>query len=419
MAKADQVAAIQFYGSAGKEWTPHMWQGMDFFGWMRLLVRNRFAVHPSCWYIAVIVTFVSVFHLLFGFLQTFLFGERIRRVKLTEPPLFILGHWRTGTTLLHELLILDERHTYPNTFECMEPHHFLLSEPLLTRLFWFFVPSRRPMDNMESGWDRPQEDEFALCMLGQPSPYLTIAFPNHPPQDQDAFDIDNMSARAVRHWKNALLKFMQLITYRRPGRLILKSPTHTCRIKTLLEMFPDARFVHIVRDPRVVFPSTVNLWRSLYKAHGLQKANFHGLEEQVFETFLHMHKKLQESRALVKPDRFYEIRYEDLVRDHIAEMKKLYDHLGLEQFEAMKPRLEQYAARTGDYKTNQYDISPELQAQIEERWGEVIRQYGYENKIESSLSPATPPQVRPAVTMPHMEKWPRVSPDKQVVKALR
>jgi hypothetical protein len=301
----------------------------------------------------------------------------------------------------------------------MEPHHFLLSEPLLTRLFWFFVPSRRPMDNMESGWDRPQEDEFALCMLGQPSPYLTIAFPNHPPQDQEAFEIENMSPRAVRLWKKALLKFLRLITYRRPGRLILKSPTHTCRIKTLLEMFPEARFVHIVRDPRIVFPSTVNLWRSLYKAHGLQKANFQGLEEHVFETFLHMHKKLQEGRTLVTPDNFYEIRYEDLIRDPIAEMKKLYDHLGLGEFEAMKPRLEQYVARTGDYKTNQYDITPELRAQVEERWGEVIRQYGYEVKSEPTLSPATPSQVRPAVTPPHMENWPLVSPDKQMVKALR
>src|SRR5258708_2723896 len=249
MAKADQVAAIQFYGSAGKEWTPHMWQGMDFFGWMRLLVRNRFAVHLSCWYIAIIVTLVSVFHTLLRYIQDMWFGERVRQTKLTEPPLFILGHWRTGTTLLHELLIVDERHTYPNTYECLEPNHFLLSEPVLTRLFWFFMPSRRPMDNMASGWDRPQEDEFALCMMGQPSPYLTIAFPNHPPQDQEALDLEELPPRAVRKWKAALLGFMQRITYRRPGRLILKSPTHTCRIKTLLEMFPEAPFVHIRRDP--------------------------------------------------------------------------------------------------------------------------------------------------------------------------
>jgi hypothetical protein len=423
MATPEKVA-IQFYGSAGKEWTPHMWQGMDFFGWMRLLMRNRFAVHPSCWYIAIIVTLVSVFHTLLRYIQDLWFGERVRQTKLTEPPLFILGHWRTGTTLLHELLIVDERHTYPNTYECLEPNHFLLSEPVLTRLFWFFMPSRRPMDNMASGWDRPQEDEFALCMMGQPSPYLTIAFPNHPPQDQEALDLEELPPRAVRKWKAALLGFMQRITYRRPGRLILKSPTHTCRIKTLLEMFPEARFVHIVRDPYVVFPSTVNLWQSLYRTHGIQIAKFAGLEEHVFQTFTRMYKKLDQGRCLVDPAHFYELRYEELVSDPLAEMRKLYAHLNLGGFEAIKPRLEHYLARTGDYKTNQYIVTPEMREEIGRRWGDVIRRYGYEMK-EEPTTPASAPSVpksrgfTAAVVPPHLDRWPQVIPEKQTAKALR
>ena len=111
-------------------------------------------------------------------------GRRIARVRIGEAPVFIIGHWRTGTTLLHELLILDERHTFPNTYDCLVPNHFLLTESFFLRWMRFLMPAHRPMDNMAAGWDRPQEDEFALCMLGQPSPYLTIAFPNRPPQDQ-------------------------------------------------------------------------------------------------------------------------------------------------------------------------------------------------------------------------------------------
>ena len=83
-----------------------------------------------------------------------------------------------GTTLLHELLIRDPRHAFPTTYECLVPHHFLMTESWLPKLLWWMMPSRRPMDNMPAGWDRPQEDEFALCLLGQPSPYERIAFPN-------------------------------------------------------------------------------------------------------------------------------------------------------------------------------------------------------------------------------------------------
>ncbi len=121
----------------------------------------------ATWYIAAIVTCVSFGHTLLRILQGAIHGRAIRATKLTAPPIFIIGHWRTGTTLLHELLVQDERFAYPTTYACMDPCDFLLTEWLFSRLFWFLVPSRRPMDNMKAGFDRPQEDEFALCFLGR------------------------------------------------------------------------------------------------------------------------------------------------------------------------------------------------------------------------------------------------------------
>jgi hypothetical protein len=360
-----------------REWMPRFWEGCDFFAWMRLLIRNRFAVGVRYVYIAVIVTIVSLVHTFLRLVQEVIYGGRIRRTVLREAPIFIIGHWRTGTTLLHELLILDPRHGFPNTYQCLEPNHFLLTEGLITRYLWFLMPSRRPMDNMAAGWDRPQEDEFALCMMGQPSPYLTIAFPNRPPMDQEALDLEGLSPRARESWQRAFVGFLQRVTFKNPRRLVLKSPTHTCRIRTLLQIFPDARFIHIVRDPYVVFPSTVNLWKSLYQTHGLQKPTFAGLEERVYDTFTHMYKKLEETRRLVDPSRFYEVKYEDLVRDPIGEMEKLYEHLGLGEFDRVKPQLEAYFAANKGYKTNRYELTPQVQAEISRRWGEVIRRYGY------------------------------------------
>ena len=358
---------------------PRIWEGCDFFAWLRLLVRNRFAVGLPYIYIAVIITFVSACHTVLRLIEETLYGDAVRRTPIRESPLFILGHWRTGTTLLHELLILDPRHAFPTTYECLEPNHFLLTEELLSRLFWFLMPSRRPMDNMAAGWDRPQEDEFALCMMGQPSPYLTIAFPNHPPQVQEALDLEGLTPSQRAAWKRAFLLLLRRLTFRHRKRLVLKSPTHTCRIRTLLELFPDARFIHIVRDPYVVFPSTANLWKSLYKTHGLQKPTFAGLEEYVFDTFTHMFQKLDEGRKLVEPSRFYEVRYEDLVADPVGEVRKLYGHLGLGGFDEVRPRLEEYLKKNRGYRTNKYELEPEVREEIARRWGEVIRRYGYDD----------------------------------------
>jgi hypothetical protein len=361
-----------------QEWSPRLWHGSDLFAWMRLLLRNHFAVEPPYWYIAAVACAASVMNSTFRVLQDAFFGGRIARTPIREAPLFIVGHWRTGTTLLHELLILDPRHTFPNNYQCMSPHHFLLTEQIIPRLGWFMAPSRRPMDNMEFGWDKPQEDEFALCLLGQPSPYTTIAFPNHPPQDQAAFDLERMPPRAVAKWKRAFVRYLQTLTFKKPGRLVLKSPTHSCRIPTLLELFPDARFVHIVRDPYVVFQSTVNLWKALYKKHGLQRPTYVGLEDYVFQTFRHLYGRLEAAKKLVGSERFHELRYEDLIRDPEGQMRLLYDRLQLGGFEEALPGVRKYLAEHAGYQTNRYpSLAPELRAEITKQWGPVIERYGY------------------------------------------
>jgi hypothetical protein len=187
-----------------------------------------------------------------------------------------------------------------------------------------------------------------------------------------------MPPRARAAWKRTFLRFLRQLTFKDPRRLVLKSPTHTCRIPTLLELFPDARFVHIVRDPYTVFPSTVNLWKTLYTTHGLQAPSFRGLEEHVFNTFTHLYDRLESGRRLVPPGRFHELRYEDLIADPAGAMRRLYEELELGGFDSVLPRLRQYLSEHSGYRTNRYpQLSPELRAKIRRRWGAVIERYGY------------------------------------------
>jgi hypothetical protein len=360
-----------------REWAPRIWQGLNFYAWLRLLFKHRAAITWRQAHTAAIITVVSIGHSILGLVELLWYRRRVPRTPFANAPIFIIGHWRTGTTLLHELLTLDPEHTYPTTYECLEPNHFLLTEWFFRRWGGLLMPSHRPMDNMESGWDRPQEDEFALCMLGQPSPYLTIAFPNHAPSDPDFLDLESVSAGALGAWKRDFLWFLRRVAFRRPGRLVLKSPTHTCRIKVLLELFPDARFVHIVRDPYVVFPSTAHLWKSLYEMHGLQIPDFKSLDEYVFSGFTHLYDRLEATAGIVRPERFHEVRYEDLVSDPVGQMRALYEGLELDSFEQLLPKLEQYQNKHADYQTNQYDLTPETRAEINRRWGRIIRRLGY------------------------------------------
>ena len=352
-----------------------------------MAIRNRLAVRPACWHEALSYCIAAPINSSLGLVERAAYARRMARTEAPVAPIFILGHWRTGTTYLHELLIQDGRHTFPNNYSCFAPHHFLLTEWIARRWFGFAMPAQRAMDNMPLGFERPQEDEFALCNLGIPSPYLTIGFPGRPDQYHDYFDLTGMSRDDRERWKRASLRFAKRLTIREPKRLVFKSPQHTCRVDTLLEIYPDARFLHIVRDPYVVFPSTVHLWKSLYATQGLQKPDLTHLEDFVFETFLMMHRRLDETRALIEPGRLHELRYEDLVANPAAEIERIYEKLDLGNFEPARAGVERYVAGVKEYKTNRYRLDTRLRDEITDRWGEHIRRFGYIVEPKRPVSP--------------------------------
>jgi hypothetical protein len=360
-----------------RRWAPRFFQGTDAITWAKLLWRNRFGVDPKYWYIAAIVSVNSTLNLVLRWIQNGLYRDELSEVRIDNQPIFVIGHWRTGTTLLHELLIQDPQFNYPDFFACFNPNHRLISERFFKTYGNFLAPAQRPMDNMAAGWSRPQEDEFALCLLGLPSTYTDIAFPNHPPMYPGALDLSGLSQGELKHWKRTFRHFLQALMFRDPRRLVLKSPPHTARIPVLLEMFPEARFVHIVRDPYVVFPSTVNLWRSLARGHCFHTPRNNNVEEKVLREFRIIYDRLEEARPLLRPDQFHELKYEELIANPIGEMEKVYTKLKLDVFETARPLLEDYLSKTKGYETNKYSITAEQRTIIDKRWGDLIRRYGY------------------------------------------
>jgi len=309
-----------------------------------------------------------------------IYGKKIARTEIADSPIFIIGHWRSGTTHLHELLALDPRFTCPTTYECFSPHHFLVSRRFVAPFIKYALPATRTQDNMAIGLDRPQEDEFALSMLGVVSPYMNQAFPHQRGEYNAFYDLDRIDRRDAQRWEDAFVRFLKKVTLLRTKTLVLKSPTHTFRIATLLRLFPRARFVYLVRNPYDIFLSTVSLWKSLAKALSLQSVDFKGLEDYVFEVFNLMYQKFEETRALIPSSQLCTVHYEDLEADPIGQLRILYETLGLDGFDAVVPALQKYLAGLKDYRKNTYTLTPEIHAKITQSWGAFIAQYGYGSK---------------------------------------
>ncbi len=375
--KKDNQTTEEKTGYKDRFWIPRFWDGMGVSGWFPLVARNRFVISPICIGMAILIGFLSIVNSLLWLIQAAVFGRRIDRTNIEHDPIFVIGHWRSGTTLLHELLVRDPRHTFPDTYACFAPNHFLVSGWIFKPFLKWLLPSKRPIDNMPAGWDHPQEDEFAICNMGLPSPYLTIAFPNHPPQCQEYLDFQNVPEADRNRWKNTFLWFLRCITLQNPKRIVLKSPPHTARIRVLLEMFPKAKFVHIVRNPYSIFPSTVNLWKRLYQDEGLQVPTGAGLEDHVYDTLNRMYDAFERDRELLGPGQFCEVRFERLVADPLAEMQRVYDELELNEFDAARPGIEDYFAGQKNYKKNRFQMTPEMRAEIARRWSKFFEKYDY------------------------------------------
>ena len=360
-------------------WAPRFWHSMLLTDWLKLIARHGFRVHPSRWGIAIGASITAAFNSKMRIAQLALFGHQLKKNALPEDPIFILGHWRSGTTFLHELLALDQRFLTPTTYQCFAANHFVLTEAVITRLLWFLIPSRRPMDNMAAGWHEPQEDEFGLCAKGVPSPYLRIAFPNDDQEYLDYLDMQ-LSPSEVSAWKDGFSSFLKSLAIRGQRRMVLKSPTHTGRLELLADMFPRAKFIHIARNPYDVVPSTIRLWKSLEYVQSLQMPRYQHLPDYVFRAYRRMYDGYFQSRDRIEPDRLMEITYESLVDDPPKVMAQLYQQLELGDFETVRDRLMDNLETRKNYQKNKHELDAALITQINDHWADYFEQFGYQTR---------------------------------------
>ena len=171
---------------------PYIWHGMRFGHWLKLLRSGGFDITLNCMPRILGVTALTPFNSGFHYLSRAIYGRAVERTEV-EPPVFIIGHWRTGTTFLHELLSSNPAHGFPTTYQCFFPNSFLLTEKIVGALSGLFLPGTRPSDNMTLGFDRPQEEEFALANLGMGTPYLSLAFPRQGARDMRYLELTDLA----------------------------------------------------------------------------------------------------------------------------------------------------------------------------------------------------------------------------------
>jgi hypothetical protein len=188
---------------------------------------------------------------------------------------------------------------------------------------------------------------------------------------------EERTARGKQEWIRKYLWFLRALTYRESKRLVLKSPAHMFRLARLVELFPNARWVHIVREPVATVVSTIAMWTALHRSQGLQPFDGARLRQQVIDNYLAAYAHLESSRHLVPSERFYELKYEDLVHEPVLQINRLYAALDLGQFPFGSLRTIEYLQRMKQYRQRSYEVSREEVAAIGQVCATIAQRYGY------------------------------------------
>ena len=161
----------------------------------------------------------------FRLVEHFKFDSAINNLKIENPPIFILGHWRSGTTYLHYLLSQDPNMGTLSTFQAIAPGLCLVGDKTIKPLFNRFVQATRAIDNVAMTMDSPSEDDFAIANMSPHSFYHQWSFPR---RSRSLFEryvlFHDLPDQALKEWQATYRAVLQMAALLAPGkRLVLKN----------------------------------------------------------------------------------------------------------------------------------------------------------------------------------------------------
>ncbi|WP_242117810.1 sulfotransferase family protein [Aestuariivivens sediminicola] len=301
--------------------------------------------------------------------ESLIYSRKISKHRIIHPPIFILGHWRTGTSFLHQLLIQDKRFGYLNYYQVIFFGSFLWTERFLKPILQFVAVTLKLkvpfFNNAPFDWDLPCEEDTALLNKnGNNSSYLAYLFPKHAKYwfNRNMLMAD-CSEEQINNWSRCYLNLLKKISYKNRGRqLLLKTPPNLARVPLLIKFFPNAKFIFIDRHPKEVFRSHLKLWQSNIDHFSLQSVAEHELRDLILGTYDKMMAKFEKDKEIIKSSHFMEIIYDELTEHPVQIINTIYSKLKLSDFEQLREVFESYVENNSSYKPFTYNSQLHLES---------------------------------------------------------
>jgi hypothetical protein len=355
----------------------------SFRSWLKVLWGNR-DIERKFIPRVLFVTLVSLLTSPLRIYESLRFGRIVRRTAVHPSPIFIIGHWRSGTTHLHNILIRDKNLGCVSMWQAFAPGLCLIDERVLKNPFNKIAKKMHPtreIDNIPLSLDNPEEEDLAIANM---SPYSYLHMYSYPRRATYFFEryityFDNLPESIISQWKGIYLTILRKATLKAGGkRLVIKNCADSARIKPLLELFPDAKFIHIYRNPYNIFRSTQHLYKVVMERAQLQEVGQGEHENWVLRFYSQLMQKLLADKSLIPAGNFVEVRYEDLDKEPLAQLRKVYETLGLPGFAEAEPAFRAYLdSILGYQKLAHKTLDDDAITKINRNWQFAFDALGY------------------------------------------
>lgn len=353
--------------------------GYSFNLFLDLVRKNKI---DSVYYFRLLaILIVNLINLPFRAYERLFINPGYKNQDLKNQPIFILGHWRSGTTHLHNLLCQDPKMGYTTTFQSVFPDTLFnfLGKFLFEGFAKLLIPGKRAGDNVVLGTDLPQEEEFAL---GDKTPVCFYYFWMFPLKIREYYkrfiqfkEIENSQ---LESWKSDYKLLIAKALKNTDREIYLsKNPPNTARIGLLLSMFPNAKFIHIHRNPVEVFLSTHNFFSKMLPHLQLQNIPHDTIDAMVFELYKNLMGDYLRQRDLIPKGNLVELSFDGLQEDPMGALNNIYTKLNLSGFEVAEPKFKTYIESKKSYKKNTHKITNANLETLRNTCGFVFEEYNY------------------------------------------
>ena len=339
---------------------------------LRIIRGNR--IELKQWRNVTRLFLVATLASIYSILDHFRYGKAIEATEIVKPPIFVLGHWRSGTTLLQTLLSLDQNITTPTFYQCSFPQSFLSVNAKIKQKFRETIPVHRLFDAMPFGVDSPFDDEMATLKIAGDSMMLDFVFPNRIVKSKTPF-------RHSQKWPGAIEYFAKKLTFATGKQLVFKSPVHGYRVGEIIKVFPEARFIILTRNPEEVYLSSKHQVKKLLEHNALHESAS-DMENYITHRYQSMLASFKHALINLNPEQFTVITYEQLVSDTLGTLETLYKNIDIADWETAKTSITSWLETQAEYKPNSYAASEKIPSE----WKVWATNYNPENlDIDSSL----------------------------------